>query len=506
MLKTFFYAALFFLLASASYAEVTGDITIVADSISYSEDGSTLEAFGSVEVTGENLNIKTDQLVYNLRTKNISANRNITMMLKGSFILSAEYLDYNVREKKGFTKNVRISYRNSVLTGDSAYMDEEKIELRGATFNNCGLEPPHYHVYSYTTTLYPSEGWVIGYLGYLWVDGVPFVPVPAYIYDISVLGLAKGAQPRDVLSIPEVGSNDEDGVYERYTVPWIANKKLTGKVVFLNTEKGGLGGGVESNYDINDANDLFLRAYYDPRYNYYGGITHRYYFGPPLKIEKPSFYTFFKIKEQLLFDISTNVSYKERINYERVSMLPDVTLHSNDVPAFFNNFKIGGQVSYGRITEESSGYDYDRGNMQTWGYFDFPLSGIAQVHAGMNYDQSWYGFDSNWTRINQNVKFSRDFGYGFDSYASHMHYITYTGNSPFNYEMYHALPSDEFGVGLGYNFGVNRFTVDYLYYVPSWDPNDLDYGLSLGFHCYNLDIKYRATRKEMLLGVSLITR
>ena len=105
-----------------------------------------------------------------------------------------------------------------------------------------------------------------------------------------------------------------------------------------------------------------------------------------------------------------------------------------------------------------------------------------------------------------NNKFSRLIYEDLSAYISHLHYLTYTGNSPFRYEQYHVLPSDEFGIGLGYNFGINRLTIDYLYYVPSWDVNDLDYGLSLGFHCYNIDIKYRAARKEVLLGVSLITR
>ena len=83
----------------------------------------------------------------------------------------------------------------------------------------------------------------------------------------------------------------------------------------------------------------------------------------------------------------------------------------------------------------------------------------------------------SWTRLYDSVKLANNLGAGFDGYISHLHYIHYTGNSPFNYENYFVAPSDELGFGLGYNFLSNRFTVDWSYYVPAWDPKDLDYSV-----------------------------
>ncbi len=93
-----------------------------------------------------------------------------------------------------------------------------------------------------------------------------------------------------------------------------------------------------------------------------------------------------------------------------------------------------------------------------------------------------------------------------DVYVRHLHYLDYSGGSPFNYELWLTAPSDEFGVGLGYNFGWNRFTVDYSYYVPNWDVRDLAYGLSIGFHCYTVDLKYSVAMQALTFGVSLINR
>ena len=506
MRKSVLLAALIFLLTNISYAEVIEDLTINADSISYSEDGYSLEAAGSVEAISGGTKIAASHITCNLRTKDIIADKSFQMMLKGEFNLSGEYLDYNFKTKKGSTRNVKIVHRTSVITGNFAYVDEEKVELKGASFNTCGLEPPHYQVSSFTTTLYLGEGWLIGYLGYLWIDGVPAVPVPAYIFNLSAYGVGRRAETKDVMSVPEIGSNDQDGVFIIYKVPWIASRKLNGKLVLFNTEKGGLGGGLEGNYEADESNDVYFRAYHDQRYNYYGGITHKYYFGPKLEQAQKYLYTLFRIKEQLMFELVTNVSYNERINYERVSTLPDVTLRMNDVPAFFGNFKIGGEVSFGRITEESSGVGDDRGNIKTSGYFDISIPEIGLLYAGIGYNQSWYGLTSSWTRLSQNIRLSRDLPAGINSYISHLHHILYDGNSPFRYEMYFTLPSDELGFGLGYNFDVHRVSLDYNYYVPDWEPKDLDYGLSIGLHCYNIDLKYRTTRKEFLVGISLVSR
>lgn len=504
MRKSALFAAFILLFVDLSFAEVIDDLLIKADSMSYSEDGSTIEASGSVEATSKDIDLKASNILYDIGTKEISASNGFEMKLRSGFTIKGDYLDYHLRSKYGDAKNVSISRSNSVITGNTAYVDEEKVELKDATFSTCGLTPPHYHVSSWTTTLYPEDGWVIGYFGFLWVGGVPLVPVPVYVYDLSSYGLGKKSDAKNVISVPEFGNNDEDGNYVLYKVPWIASKKLNGRLVFFSTEKGGLGGGVEGNYFANESNDLNFRLSHDKRYDYYGGLTHTYYFGPTIGNEKQNLYSFFRIKEQLLFELSTTISRKERINYERVSMLPNVTLSMNDVPAFLNNLYFGGDLSYGYITEESSGAGDDRGRVNTRAYFNIPLENIGWLNAGVGYNQTWYGFTGSWTRLSQNLRLSRNIGPGLNSYVSHLHYINYTGNSPFRYERYYNLPSDEFGVGLSYNFGIHRLSVDYSYYVPDWEQKDLDYGLSIGFHCFSIDFKYRATRKEFMIGASLL--
>jgi hypothetical protein len=206
-----------------------------------------------------------------------------------------------------------------------------------------------------------------------------------------------------------------------------------------------------------------------------------------------------------MFELKTNVSYKERINFQRVSMLPNITLALNDVPAFIDNFNIGGQVSYGYITEETTGVGDSTGNLQTRGYFNIPTD-IGSLYAGLGYNQSWYGTTGYWHRLTQDLKLSRNFENGFDSYIGHMHYINFEGGSPFEYEMYLTKPSDEFSFGLGYNFGPHRLSFDYSYYVPDWDPKEFIYTLTLGFHCYAVDIKYNTAMEQLMFGVSLLAR
>ena len=483
----------------------TGEVVITADTLSYSEDGTSVEASGSVEVVSPDVDIQADHVVYYIDNKQVMADKGFFMQIKKGAQLSGDYLDYGFKTKSGLTKNVKIAYRYAVFTGDFAFIDEEKIELKNSSFNTCGLEPPHYHLSSYTTTLYPDEGWVLGYFGYLWVGAVPVVPVPVYLYDLSSYGSGQKADATGVMSVPEMGSNDEDGFYARYKIPWIASRKLNGRVVLLNTAKGGFGGGVEGNYTSNDYNDTNFRVYYDPRYNTYGGITHDYRFGPEIGQNDVSLYSFFRVKQRLMYTLTTNVSYKERINFQRVSMLPNLTLKVNDFPALYNNFNVGGSVSYGYITEETTGVGDTTGNIQTHGYFSIPTD-LGRVNLGLEQNQSWYGLTGFWSRLVQHLGLSRDLGGGFDGYLGHMHYVNFEGGSPFQYEVWLTSPSDEFYSGLGYNFGPHRLSVDYSYYVPDWEPKELIYTLSLGFHCYSLEIKYNTSMQQLMFGVSLITR
>jgi hypothetical protein len=493
---------------------VVGNVEIRADSLSYSEDGISMEATGSVEVFSADTHITADHLIYKIENKEATADRGFVMQVNKDAQLSGDYLDYSFKTKIGDARKIKITYRYAVMSGDYAKIDEEKIELKDSSFNTCGLEPPHYHVSSRTTTLYPEEGWVLGYWGYLWLGNFPVVPVPVYLYDLSAYGAGQKADASGVMSVPEIGSNDQDGFYVLYKIPWIASKKLTGRFTLLNTAKGGFGEGIEGNYMYDDYNDLNFRVYYDPRYNTFGGITHSYRFGPETGKSNVSLYSFFKVKKEVMLELDTNISYKEEINFQRVSQLPNLTLKMNDVPAFFNHFNIGGSVSYGYITDVSSEVGATvqtkevgdtTGNIQTHGYFDIPTN-IGRFTAGFGQNQSWYGLTGYWSRLTQNLRLSNNLGGGFDGYIAHMHYINFVGQSPFLFEQYLTTPSDEFYSGLGYNFGPNRFSVDYSWYVPGWDQKEFIYKLTLGFHCYAIDITYNTAMQQLMFGVSLLAR
>ncbi|MCX5727219.1 MAG: hypothetical protein NT030_08715, partial [Candidatus Saganbacteria bacterium] len=130
----------------------------------------------------------------------------------------------------------------------------------------------------------------------------------------------------------------------------------------------------------------------------------------------------------------------------------------------------------------------------------------GELNIGLGYNQSWYGFMSKWTRLTHNIVLSRDFQNGYDGYIGHMHYILFDGDSIFRYESYKVIPSDEFSFGLGYNFGPHRIGFDYSYFVPDWDQKEFIYTLTLGFHCYSVDIKYNTAMQQLMFGVNLITR
>ncbi|MFC1767812.1 LptA/OstA family protein [Candidatus Margulisiibacteriota bacterium] len=501
MRRIFVFCLLFLALSNFIYAEELKDFILEADKLSYNEDGTVVEAEGNVSATHKDITIKSQKLTYKVNDGVLHAWGGFEMKME-NLSLAGDILDYNLKTRTGEAENVDMYFEKAHLTGKYVELAEEEIVLKNASFTGCDQEETHYNITASSLILYPREGWLICYFGYFWGGNIPLVPVPAYIFDVSAYGVGR-REIKNAPPVPEFGSNEEDGSYVNVRFAWLASRKLHGKFLISYAENNGWGTGVEGNYTYNDNNTGDFRVYSDPRNNMYGGLTHIYSFGPSLDAGRKYFFGLFNVRELLLFDLITNFSYRERINYERITVLPDVTLKLNDTPLFLERLKFGGSLTYGVISEEST-IKTGRGRVTTDLNYEIPTD-LGKFGLGVGYNQSWYEDFGTWTRLTQLTSYSNTWG-NIDGYFGHLHYLTYDGASPFNYENYNLIPSDEIYLNLGYNFFFHRVGVNYTYYVPSMQPRDLDYITTIAFHCYDIEFTYRAIRKEFQFGFSLVTR
>jgi len=484
--QNIFIYLLFFILSS-SIAFAQDDLIINADSISYEKD--IIRADGSVEATFKDIKILGQRLVYNVAKRSVLLDSGFTFFY-GDVIISGRVIEYELDSDKGRGSFVDINYENVHLEGKKLDFDREEIKLKNASFNTCGIKPdPHYRVSAGQMSLYPKTNWLVAFWGIFWLDNIPTLPVPVYVYDIE----AERKGQHNILPYPEIGSNDDDGLFVNESIIWYASRELSGSVSIKYAEKKSLGGGFEANYIFNQDNQGNLRIYGNPYDSFWGGWTHHYYFGPVLaKKYLPTDILSASTFKQM--DLETNLTLREWINYERVSKTPEIFLKFREP-----NFKIGG----GKISENSGEAIAKINAALVLEHVAYRNDGFGIIPS-ISLDYSRYSKGRYWWknigRINLEKKWSDFISTG----VGYSHFIDNQGASPFLYEMYRFISSDQIHADLKLNFGKSTFLIEAVHNLPNLDPYDIDYTLEAGIHCYALGFRYRVMRREFNLIFKII--
>lgn len=481
-------------LASFSFSQEK-DLVINASQINYDKEKNLIEATGSVEALYKDFKVSGEHLVYHTDTKTLFLDKGFVFRY-AEVQIAGQVLDYRIKEGEGKAEKVRVAYKNVNLEGLALAFDREKINLIDAHFTTCGLDHPHYRISAAETVLYPKIGWVVAYWGILWIGNIPTVPVPAYIYDVE----AEKRGRRNVLPIPSVGVNDEDGLYISENLAWNLRRDLNGTININYMSKKGWGGGVETNYIVNDFNKGNVRIYGNPKDNYWGGLTHNYSFGEELKA-KSADYLLLVLPSYRQFELETLLSYRERINYQRVSQLPNFTLTMRE--GYFKEVRFDGSIAGGMISEEGSGISLSR--WRGWGEFSAPVykNSLGTITPSLSLDGTYYSNQTSWLKSLGKIKWEKDWTANLLTFAGYGHYFYLSGTSPYLFELYRFNPNDTVNLGLVSSFLNSQLGVEAVYNLSQLTPYDLDFLFKIGLHCYNIAITYRAMRNEFNMGVSL---
>jgi hypothetical protein len=366
----------------------------------------------------------------------------------------------------------------------------EGIRIKNARFESCGLTPPHYHLSAAEIDLYQKQGWLVSYWGIFWLGAFPSLPIPVYIYDFNADKKGK----KNIMPYPEIGDNADDGSWIRETLSWHLRPDLNGTYDIEYSTHKGTGIGFSADYQIDeDQNaqaDLALNGAEGPR----TGTEYTRQFGPAVKSRSVSLLSGSNTK-QYLFDL--RLFSRERINYERVSMLPDVAFRLRG--AEFLAGDLEGSLSAGSIGEESSGLHTDRENI--YANLSYPFAGEFTVSGAV--DASRYGDNSHWVKVPGNLGYTKKINDSLTASANYFHYFINRGRSPFAYENYRFFGNDQVGLGLISKTEYAKLAFSCSYLLPDLAPQDIDYTVGMMVHCFEVDVTYRAMRQEFILGMSL---
>lgn len=495
------FLSLLFLFSGISLALEKG-FSVSADSVSYQKETGVVEAKGSVEAFYRDLKINAGQLIFFSKAGRILARDNFSLF-QDNYILSGKNLDYFVREKTGSADAVELTALSTKIKSKFVKISPEEIYFQDASFSSCGLADPHYKISAQTMSFYPSSGWIVEYLGLFWFNNVPIVPVPTYVYDT---GLGEGYYRRkNIAPLPEFGSNIVDGAYLRDKIVWRISNYSYGMLDISYAEKKGLGLGFECNYLVNDDNEGNIRLNTSYTDGGYGGLTHTYYFGARIPREKfkQVLYQAIEIPPRRKYDLTFDLSIRERINYERINQIPKISLHYIDMPFAFLDFRPKAEVSLYNATEESSGVSLIGGNIKSSLDYFQPLTQEAGLKYGIDLDGSVYSTTNKWIKLLGRVDITKKFLSSFEAQAGYSHYFINDGVSPFRFENYRFYPNDEIRASLAYKNEFSSFKISASYNAALFTARDIDYNAAIRFHCFDAGITWRSLRGEILFDVTL---
>jgi len=492
-LKRAVIVSLFFL-AAAAFAEE--DLVINADRVDYDKDRGIVEASGEVIATYQDLTIEAPHIVYFVPARRVFGDKGFVLE-RGDQRIEGTVLDYGIDSRGGSAESVNMTFKRIFLKGKTVVLGSEEITVNDASFTSCDNPFPHYHLTAQNIKLYPKDYWLAANWGWFYLGPVPVAPVPAYVYDMGPDGKKRNAAP-----VPEVGSNDVDGGYAIERIGWSATRQVHGNFGFTYTSKNGLGEEVDSTLTLDEDSSFSARLGNLAKEGWYGGLTYSRSFGGEvgggIASEGQTI-----IPKEKRFGLEVNGSSRERINFYRVSLLPDVALMANE-DYLFDNVTYKGQLKWGRIFEEDSHLDAFRTQALLDLSYRIPVGVFGTLSIGGEYNGSYYSQGSRWIQVSDSMGIDKRFNDYLTLGAGLKHLVLNEGLSPFAYELYRYRRSDEiYGTSsMALGFGTIGFRADY--YVPSWDPKDIDYFASIRAHCFDLIFTYRALRNEVQLGIGLV--
>lgn len=477
-------------------------VSIKADTISYTKDKGVIVASGSVEARYKDSVVTADRLIFFTAESQVIADGDFFLSKDKAQILGNK-LVYYFRDEKGSASDVTINLGSTWIRGSSIDMDREQIRITDAEFSSCDLDRPHYRMSSANMTYYSKSGWIVQNWGLFWLGDVPVFPVPTYVYDTGLIGgFYKKKNP---VPLPEIGSNDVDGFYLNEKFIWRLSSYSYGILGLNYGSKKGLGAGFEGNYVMNDSNDggVRLNTYGSDGFSW--GAIHTYYFGDPVSTERlrPLLYEVLEIPPRKKYDVTLDLSYRERINYERVTLMPMVTLRYIDVPFAFLDFNPRVEVSSGSVSEESSGVNLLKTNLKSTFDYVHPLSESASLRPGIDVSYTGYGSYPGWFTFLGRVDLSNKFSDNFEAGAGYSHYFINDGASPFNFENYRYFPYDELRSFISFKALGSAFGIAVSYNSPLLTVRDIDYNATVGLHCFDATFIWRAARQEFAVSLNL---
>ncbi len=495
-------ALLFLSLTSLSAQEIKS-ITLSGDHIEYDRTSSNITASGNVKLKLRDFVIHTKKISYDIQDEHIQIPATFNINQDGKSI-GAKNFDYKFKSFQGSASSVNVQIERVHIVGEKLDFNPLNITIDHAAFTTCDADHPHYLIRSDKIYLYPALGVIVAFQNYFTLFGTPIFWFPTYVYGSRSYRLIATNTP-----IPEIGSNNREGLFIKERLGYFLNGNSTGTFDFGYAQNLGWLAGINHGLNINDLHQLQLKAYSLGSDGFAGGaayqLTARTTSEPRPKDALETLFSPFTDSPLPLSRFTVRYLLKELVNESRVDYKPEFQSEFNNIRVPYTGLKLNSNISAGLLEEETplkTIYKSSRININGDLSEQYHLTDSLHGDASLIYLGYWFSSDQQWQRLFSRLRLIWDTPI-LTPEISYTNRIFNNGRSPFEFERLYAIETDEIGLKLTHKNADWSASADMDYNLEARTPRRLDFITSFNMHCIQASLIWKSVERQFLLGISL---
>jgi len=233
-----------FLVITAQTDTTVKAINYSSKNIIYYPSQNRVVLLDSAHVTYKDLVVDADSIEYDIKTKTLSAYKNVRFLTATEKVDGIE-LYYNLNSKRGVMRRAKTTVENGFVHGQEIWLIKEKtLEIVDGYYTTCDHNPPHYYFASKQTKVLLDNTAIIQNL-VLKIHGIPCAVAPFWFFPIS-------KQRKSGLLPFKFGQSASEGRYAKgVSYYWVINDYADMTFALDVMEKKGFQPKLEGIYIIN---------------------------------------------------------------------------------------------------------------------------------------------------------------------------------------------------------------------------------------------------------------
>lgn len=468
-------------------------IQIQADHLSFEKD--VVVASENVILSHGVYTLNTSFLKYEALTQTFFIPNDFSV-ISPKVTCDARCLSYSIPSKNGSAMTLSAFISPFSVKGERVDFYPDRVEIFNAYFTTCSLENPHYMVKSQKMVIYPDKNFFVAFKNRVMISGLS-IPIPTYFYGEKQGPIANSF-------IPEIGSNQAEGVFIKESIGYFLSQKAQGAVQLgINQKQGGFIA-LLNQYQFDQTwrfNPVFgSRIKYSGQDQFEGHGS--FYMQSNGKKQKGLLEDSLEQAHQWRTEL--RYQYREIVNDIHVSYKPSLR---HDYSLKLNRWRISVSPGMAFIQEEPLLSNPDlfisdyRADITSFLAYEYPYRPHILITPTYKQHQHFYQ-NQNWHRSFLGLSIAWVFPW-VSPELSYVKKISITGDTPFLHEKRYALLSDELGLGVKTVYRDLSFQLEGFYNLEDHSFRELNLSTKVKVHCVNISLKWLLAQQSIGFGVDL---